>query len=201
MQKFNVPHKSYDIDGDGVVSVEDYRMAKQFDGDGNGYIDASEKAAGRDIIAQDIMEFHEEVRGYMGKVPKSGTALSAEKARLAAQPNLSQILWQTRKERNVFTSKSGKNVVRLIYPSRRREFNTTNSGGRRPESLEIPCDVGAPGNSMPGGMMRDTARFNITKSGSSSGRGMTRSCESLTELRATRRLNLYKANASGAEMK
>jgi len=30
---------------------------------------------------------------------------------------------------------------------------------------------------------------------------MTRSCESLTELRATRRLNLYKANASGAEMK
>ena len=39
----NMPHMSYDIDGDGYVSQEDYFMAKRFDMDGNGVLDADER--------------------------------------------------------------------------------------------------------------------------------------------------------------
>ena len=113
--------------------------------------------------------FIPDVREYMGRNPRSVTAMRNEKAKLAAEPNLSQILWRTRKERNVFASKSGKEAMRVIYPSRDREFNTTNNGGARPQSVEVPC-----------------------------GNGMMRSCKSLTELRATRRKNLHEANSSNA---
>ena len=34
-----MPHPSFDIDGDGIVSIQDYNLAKKFDADGNGIID------------------------------------------------------------------------------------------------------------------------------------------------------------------
>jgi hypothetical protein len=39
-----VPHPSFDMDGDGVVSPKDYFLARLFDKDGNGRLSASERA-------------------------------------------------------------------------------------------------------------------------------------------------------------
>lgn len=42
----NMPHPSYDLDNDGYVSTEDYKLAKRFDFDGNGLLDPEERGIG-----------------------------------------------------------------------------------------------------------------------------------------------------------
>ena len=39
-----MPDSSFDLDGDGVVSVRDLAMAKRFDRDGDGRLNVEEKA-------------------------------------------------------------------------------------------------------------------------------------------------------------
>ncbi|CAM9978369.1 unnamed protein product, partial [Pylaiella littoralis] len=55
----NIPHPSYDIDGDGVVSQEDYALAKRFDINGDGILDEAEKVVGRRIMAEMFLENHQ----------------------------------------------------------------------------------------------------------------------------------------------
>ena len=57
-REINMPHGSYDIDGDGYVSQEDYFLSKRFDLDGNGVLDPDEQEVGRFIMAQDFFENH-----------------------------------------------------------------------------------------------------------------------------------------------
>lgn len=54
----NQPHISYDIDGDGYVSQEDYWLSKRFDLDGNGVLDPEEQEIGRFIMAQEFFGRH-----------------------------------------------------------------------------------------------------------------------------------------------
>jgi len=54
------PHPSYDLDKDGYVSQEDYRLAKRFDFDGNGVLDPDERAVGRRVLADEFFRAHEE---------------------------------------------------------------------------------------------------------------------------------------------
>lgn len=42
----NMPHPSYDLDNDGYVSTDDYKLAKRFDFDGNGVLDPDERNIG-----------------------------------------------------------------------------------------------------------------------------------------------------------
>ena len=58
VKKINMPHISYDIDGDGYVSAEDYFLAKRFDLDGNGLLDPDEQEVGRYIMAQEFFRNH-----------------------------------------------------------------------------------------------------------------------------------------------
>lgn len=60
MRRVNMPHISYDIDGDGIVSQEDYFLAKRFDLDGNGVLDSDEREVGRFIMAQEFFRQHRE---------------------------------------------------------------------------------------------------------------------------------------------
>lgn len=53
------PHPSYDLDNDGYVSQEDYRLAKRFDFDGNGLLDPDERNVGRHILAEEFFKKHE----------------------------------------------------------------------------------------------------------------------------------------------
>lgn len=48
------PHPSYDLDGDGYVSQEDYRLAKRFDFDGNGVLDPEERKIGQRVLAEEF---------------------------------------------------------------------------------------------------------------------------------------------------
>ena len=54
----NIPHHSFDIDGDGYVSQEDLLLGKRFDLDGNGVLDPDEQEVGRRIIAEEFFKAH-----------------------------------------------------------------------------------------------------------------------------------------------
>ena len=54
----NIPHHSFDIDGDGYVSQEDLLLGKRFDLDGNGLLDPEEVEIGRRIIAEEFFKAH-----------------------------------------------------------------------------------------------------------------------------------------------
>lgn len=49
-RKERVPHISYDLDGDGYVGGKDYVVAKQFDKDGDGKLDAEERKAALEAL-------------------------------------------------------------------------------------------------------------------------------------------------------
>ncbi len=53
------PHPSYDLDNDGYVSQEDYRLAKRFDFDGNGLLDPDERNVGKHILSEEFFKRHE----------------------------------------------------------------------------------------------------------------------------------------------
>ena len=44
------PHSSFDLDGDGSVSVKDYFLAKQFDKDGDGMLNKQELAEAKKAL-------------------------------------------------------------------------------------------------------------------------------------------------------
>jgi len=52
------PHPSYDLDQDGYVSQDDYRLAKRFDLDGNGVLDPDERAIGKRVLADEFFKGH-----------------------------------------------------------------------------------------------------------------------------------------------
>ena len=58
MRTINMPHISYDIDGDGIVGPEDLFMAKRFDIDNNGVLDEEEQFIGKQIIAEQFFNAH-----------------------------------------------------------------------------------------------------------------------------------------------
>lgn len=62
MKKIRVtsaPHPSYDLDLDGYVSQEDYKLAKRFDFDGNGVLDPDERSIGKRVLADEFFKAHE----------------------------------------------------------------------------------------------------------------------------------------------
>ncbi|GMH49701.1 hypothetical protein TL16_g00586 [Triparma laevis f. inornata] len=59
LRTMNLPHHSYDIDGDGIVGPEDLFMAKRFDIDGNGVLDEEEQHIGKQIIAEQFFKARE----------------------------------------------------------------------------------------------------------------------------------------------
>ena len=54
-------HPSYDLDGDGVVSITDYKLAKDMDTDGSGHIDDEETRLGRIKLARNFFELKNSV--------------------------------------------------------------------------------------------------------------------------------------------
>jgi len=64
----NLPHPSYDIDGDGFISQDDYKLAKRFDADGNGVIDKEEMDAGKRLIAKELWEKYR-MQHFLQKAP------------------------------------------------------------------------------------------------------------------------------------
>jgi len=67
LKQVNQAHSSYDVDGDGYVSQEDYFLAKRFDLDGNGVLDPQEQEVGRFMIAQQFFKDHKDDIHLYGK--------------------------------------------------------------------------------------------------------------------------------------
>ena len=64
------PHPSYDVDGDGWVSQEDYGIAKRFDLNGNGVLDPSEREIAKRILADEFFKRHaDDLHLYGDKFP------------------------------------------------------------------------------------------------------------------------------------
>ena len=59
LRKVNVPHWSYDIDGDGEVSHADYRISKAFDVLGTGQLSPGERTSGRKTMASQFFRNHQ----------------------------------------------------------------------------------------------------------------------------------------------
>lgn len=85
-----MPHPSYDLDADGYVSTDDYKMAKRFDLDGNGVLDSDEREIGKRVLAEEFFKRHENdkhnfgvqiaVRSHKENVEKLVTSYSFERA-------------------------------------------------------------------------------------------------------------------------
>lgn len=56
----SMPHPSYDLDNDGYVSRDDYRLAKRFDFDGNGLLDPEEREIGKRVLTDEFFKRHTE---------------------------------------------------------------------------------------------------------------------------------------------
>ena len=55
-KKADLPHHSFDLDGDGFISVTDLFLAKRFDKDGDGKLDSSELATAKKALAGDYKD-------------------------------------------------------------------------------------------------------------------------------------------------
>jgi hypothetical protein len=58
----NIPHISYDINADGVVDMQDYKIAKSFDIDGNGVLDSMEQAK---VVLFIFLTLHTKLTSYV----------------------------------------------------------------------------------------------------------------------------------------
>lgn len=54
----SMPHPSYDLDNDGYVSRDDYKLAKRFDFDGNGLLDPEEREIGKRVLTDEFFKRH-----------------------------------------------------------------------------------------------------------------------------------------------
>ena len=61
-----MPHPSYDLDADGYVSTDDYKMAKRCDLDGNGVLDSDEREIGKRVLAEEFFKRHEKDKHNFG---------------------------------------------------------------------------------------------------------------------------------------
>lgn len=88
---FSIPHPSYDIDGDGDISQEDYRLAKRFDFDGNGIIDPYERKIAKHVIADEFFKKHNEHMHVFGE-EIAKCSHKENTAKLARAPNFERTL-------------------------------------------------------------------------------------------------------------
>lgn len=58
-RRCNEAHMSFDIDGDGDVSQDDYALAKKYDDNGNGILEAHEQVVAREGIAKEFFRRHD----------------------------------------------------------------------------------------------------------------------------------------------
>lgn len=68
-----LPHPSYDLDNDGYVSQEDYRVSKRFDFNGNGVLEGDEREACKKVLAEEFFKANADDMEYLGPEYASNT--------------------------------------------------------------------------------------------------------------------------------
>lgn len=122
-------HKSFDLDGDGVVSVTDYKLAKDMDTDGSGHIDDDETKLGRTRLARDFFELKNAVTSRFHR--RSWEDMEKSASDLVATDNFGQRLSHLRQGLWIRQGRSGRRVVDSLsidgasLPSARFGLGTT----------------------------------------------------------------------------
>ena len=91
----NVPHWSYDLDGDGEVSHDDYKISKALDALGTGQLSPVQRTRGRKTLASQFFRNHQRDAHLYGSqwTARPGSAAAEENAeRLATNPSFNYSL-------------------------------------------------------------------------------------------------------------
>ena len=102
-------HKSFDLDGDGVVSVNDYKLAKDMDTDGSGHIDEEETRLGRTRLARDFYELKNTVTSRFHR--RSWMDIEKSASKLVTKDNFGRHLNHLRQGLWIRQGRSGRRVV------------------------------------------------------------------------------------------
>lgn len=104
-----IAHHSFDLDGDGVVSITDYKLAKDMDTDGSGHIDGEETRLGRTRLARSFFETKNQVTSRFHRRDWHEMEKSAKE--LVKKGDFGRHLTQLRQGLWIRQGRSGRRVV------------------------------------------------------------------------------------------
>lgn len=111
-RRCNEADLSFDIDGDGDVSQQDYVLAKKYDANGNGLLEPAEQSHARECIARDFFNDHQhDVHLYGTQWHRSDMKANAH--RLATADNFA-VTFRMLKRRERRLCQSGSAHVRRV---------------------------------------------------------------------------------------
>ena len=102
-------HPSYDLDGDGVVSITDYKLAKDMDTDGSGHIDEEETRLGRIKLARDFFEIKNTVTSRYHR--KTWREMEKRSSNLVRDKNFGKSLLKLQKKLVIRQARGGRDVI------------------------------------------------------------------------------------------
>lgn len=109
----SAPHPSYDIDQDGYISQEDYRLAKRFDFDGNGVLDPAERNVAKRVLADEFFHKHAHQLDMFG--PGIGTkSLKDNVTKLATSHNFERAYEKLKSIERTLEGRSAKTIEECI---------------------------------------------------------------------------------------
>ena len=102
-------HPSYDLDGDGVVSIDDYKLAKDMDTDGSGHIDEEETRLGRIKLARNFFEMKNQVTSRYHR--KDWREMDKQSAALVKEKHFGRSLKKLQKQLTIGQQRGGRDVI------------------------------------------------------------------------------------------
>jgi len=88
-KRINIPHMSFDVDMDGVVSELDMKYAKAYDLDGDGILSNQERSLLRHAMAKDLYQENQTVQN-LSETPLTETELEAAALKLSKSTNFTE---------------------------------------------------------------------------------------------------------------
>jgi len=119
-KKINIPHMSFDVDMDGVVSELDMKYAKAYDLDGDGILNKGERQRLRQAMATDLYKGRKVVTNLAEKVI-SDTEIEEKAAKLTKSENFTEdfnTLHQRQCRNKIAGSTGGINVLQHHFRAR-----------------------------------------------------------------------------------
>lgn len=116
-KRTNIPHMSFDVDMDGVVSELDMKYAKAFDLDGDGILNKDERALLRHAMAKDMYQDHKVVHN-LSETPITDEDLEAKALKLAHSTNFTEDfnrLHQKQQRSNIAGATGGISAIQQHY--------------------------------------------------------------------------------------
>ena len=114
LNHLNRAHHSYDVDGDGVVSLTDYKIAREMDADNSGIIDEEEHIMGREKLAR---QFYEEANNYTHRNKLTHRTIQRKSHELATvdEKKFGRMYQQKKRKLWIKESRGGMDVINCLH--------------------------------------------------------------------------------------